>query len=169
MSLDNCYRAYGRYLVTWNSLQPVLDAAIVREIGVSATQGAIVVGALNAKSRLTVLRGLLASAGGEKADVVPLLSEINQEGKKQPMVQGSPSAGATNSLLFTRPDVAGRLAASTAEYTAEEMDEMADALADKVEALTAALAVTPAELAALKSAAEETVGRRRKEVEPVDD
>jgi len=31
MSLDNSFRAYGRFLVTFNRLNPLLDAAIVRE------------------------------------------------------------------------------------------------------------------------------------------
>lgn len=161
MSLDNSFRAYGRFLVTWNGLQPVLDVAIVREAGLDLQQGAILVAALNQKSRLTVLRGLLGHAGGEKADVVPLLSEIAQAAKKQPMLQGSALAGATNSLRFTRPEVAGRLAPALTEFTAEEMDDLADELRDHVEKLTKALAVTPADIEALRSAAEEVASHRR--------
>lgn len=163
MSLDNSYRAYGRFLVTWNGLQPVLDVAIVREAGLNQAQGAILVAALNQKTRLTVLRGLLAHAGGEKADVVPLLAEIAQTAKKQPMIQGAAIAGGPNSLRFMRPEVAGRLAPSMAEYTAEEMDELADELAEHVDTLTTALAVAPADVEELRRAAEDVVSRRRKD------
>ncbi len=163
MSLDNSFRAYGRYLVTWNGLQPVLDVAIIREAGLALAEGAILVAALNQKSRLTVLRGLLAHSGGEKADVIPLLIEITQSAKKQPMLQGAALAGGPNSLRFTRPEVAGRLAPSMAEYTAEEMEELADELADQVETLTEALAVTPSDVAELRSIGEDVVTRRRKD------
>jgi len=163
MSLDNSYRAYGRFLVTWNGLQPVLDVAIVREAGLEPAQGAILVAALNPKSRLTVLRGLLAHAGGEKADVVPLLAEIAQAAKKQPLIQGYAIAGGADSLRFLRPEVAGRLAPSMAEYTAAEMDELADELAQHVAQLTEALAISPADVEALKRAGEEVVSRRRKD------
>ena len=163
MSLDNSFRAYGRFLVTWNGLQPVLDVAIIREAGLELAEGAILVAALNQKSRLTVLRGLLAHSGGEKADIVPLLVEIAQAAKKQPMLQGAALAGGTNSLRFMRPEVAGRLAPSMAEYTAEEMDELADELAEHIATLTEALAVTPEDVAQLRSVGEEVVTRRRKD------
>jgi hypothetical protein len=163
MPLDNCFRAYGRYLVTWNGLQPVLDVAIVREAGLALAQGAIVVAALNQKTRLTVLRGLLANAGGEKADAVPLLAEIAQAAKKQPLIQGAGVAGGADSLRFLRPEVAGRLAPSSAEYTAQEIDALADELAAQIETLAAALAVTPADVDALKRAGDEIIARRRKD------
>jgi len=163
MSLDNSYRAYGRFLVTWNGLQPVLDVAIVRESGLAPEPGAIMVAALNHKTRLTVLRGLLAHAGGEKADIVPLLIEIAQAAKKQPLIQGYAMAGGENSLRFARPEVAGRLAPSLAEYTAEEMDELADELAEHIRTLTAALAVSPADVEQFKRVGEDVVSRRRKD------
>jgi len=108
MSLDNSFRAYGRFLVTFNRLNPLLDAAIVREAGLGPVTGAIIAGALNTKSRISLLRGLLLNAGGEKADIVPLLAEIAQDAKKQPIVQGLAYPGGTNSLVFQRPDVVGR-------------------------------------------------------------
>jgi hypothetical protein len=163
MPLDNSFRAYGRFLVTWNGLQPVLDVAIVREAGLNPAQGAILVAALNQKTRLTVLRGLLANAGGEKAGIVPLLAEIAQAAKKQPMLHGAGIVGGADTLRFLRPEVAGRLAPSSAEYSAEEIDELADELAAQIETLTAALAVTPADLDALKRAGDEVVSRRRKD------
>ena len=163
MSLDNSFRAYGRFLVTWNGLQPVLDVAIIRESGLNPAQGAILAAALNQKTRLTVLRGLLTHAGGEKADIVPLLAEIAQAAKKQPLIQGAAIAGGANSLRFSRPEVAGRLAPAMAEYTAEEMDELADELAANIATLTAALAVTPADVEQLKRAAEDVASHRRKE------
>jgi hypothetical protein len=163
MSLDNSYRAYGRYLVTLNRLNPLLDAAIVRETGLGPAAGAIVAGALNIKSRLGVLRALMQNSGGEKLDVVPLLAEIAQEIKKQPIVQGLASAGGTNSLVFTRSDVGGgRMGGATAEYTGEEMDELADALEARIEALARALDIAAADLSALKRAGDEMASRRRR-------
>jgi hypothetical protein len=164
MSLDNCYRAYGRYLVTFNRLNPLLDAAIVREAGLGPATGAIMAGALNTKSRLAVLRALLLNTGGEKADIVPLLTEIAQESKKQPIVQATAYAGGTNSLIFTRADVAGRGGATGAEYTAEEMDALADELSERIDNLQVALDISAADMAALKRAGEEsaTAARRRR-------
>ena len=161
MSLDNSYRAYGRYLVTFNRLNPLLDAAILREAGLGPVTGCVIAGALNTKSRLGVLRGLLLNTGGEKADIVPLLAEIAQEAKKQPIVQGLAYAGGTNSLIFMRPDVGGR-GASSAEYTAEEMDALADELSERIDNLQVALDITAADLTSLKRAADEMASRRRR-------
>jgi hypothetical protein len=161
MSLDNSYRAYGRYLVTLNRLGPLLDAAIVRETGLAAVTGAILVGALNTKSRLAVLRGLLLNAGGEKADVVPTLTEIAQAAKKQPIVQGSAFPGGTNSLLFQRPDVTGR-GAVTSEYTTEEIDALTDELEQRLDAVAKALDISAADVAALKRANDELGARKRR-------
>jgi|SRR4051812_46669536 hypothetical protein len=162
MSLDNSFRAYGRFLVTFNRLNPLLDAAIVREAGLGPVTGAIIAGALNTKSRISVLRGLLLNAGGEKADIVPLLAEIAQDAKKQPIVQGLAYPGGTNSLVFQRPDVVGRFSAASAEYTAEAIDELADDLEQRIDALARALDLTPADLAALKRANDEMGTRRRR-------
>jgi hypothetical protein len=161
MSLDNSYRAYGRYLVALSRLNPLLDAAIVREAGLGPATGAILVAALNAKSRLAVLRGLLLNAGGEKADVVPTLTEIAQEAKRQPLAQGDALPGGTNSLLFQRPDVSGR-GAVTAEYTSEEIDALADELEQRVDTVAKALDVTAADLAALKRANDELGSRKHR-------
>ena len=163
MSHDNSFRAYGRFLATWNGLQPILDVAIVREAGLKSAEGAILVAALNQKTRLTVLRGLLAYAGGERADAVPMLVEISQAAKKQPLIQGAGIVGGENSLRFLRPEVAGRLAPSNAEYTAEEIDELADQLQEGNEALTAVLGVTQEDIEDLKRASEDVIGRRRKD------
>jgi hypothetical protein len=162
MSLDNSYRAYGRYLVTFNRLNPLLDAAILREAGLGPVTGCVIAGALNTKSRLGVLRGLLLNTGGEKADIVPLLAEIAQEAKKQPIVQGIAYAGGTNSLIFTRPDVGGRGTPTSAEYTAEEMDALADELSERIDNLQVALDITAADLTSLKRAADEMASRRRR-------
>jgi hypothetical protein len=161
MSLDNAYRAYGRYLVTYNRLNPLLDAAIVRESGLGPEAGAIMVAPLNTKSRVAVLRGLLLNTGGEKADVVPLLTELAQDVKKQAIVQGDAYPGGTNSLLFVRPDVMGRGTAG-AEHTAEEIDALADALDKRVEAIGRALDINAADLATLKRANDELAARRRR-------
>jgi hypothetical protein len=168
MSLDNSYRAYGRYLVTLSRLNPLLDAAIVREAGLGPATGAILVAALNTKSRLAVLRGLLLNAGGEKADVVPTLTEIAQDAKRQPIVQGDALPGGTNSLLFQRPDVSGRGAVS-AEYTAEEIDALADELDERIDTVAKALAVTAADLAALKRANDEVGARKHRKGGAADD
>ena len=162
MSLDNSYRAYGRYLVTFNRLNPLLDAAIAREAGLGPVPGAIVTGAQNTKTRLGMLRGLLLNAGGEKASIAPLLAEITQDAKKQPMLQGLAYPGGTNSLLFARPETSGRMSAASAEYTAEEMDGLADALEANIEKLALALAITPADLAEFKRAGDEGAARRKR-------
>jgi hypothetical protein len=162
MSLDNSYRAYGRYLVTFNRLNPLLDAAIVREAGLGPVTGSIIAGALNTKSRLGVLRGLLLNTGGEKADIVPLLAEIAQEAKKQPIVQGQAYAGGTNSLIFVRPDMGGRGGPTGSEYTAEDMDALADELSERIDNLQVALDITAADLAALKRAGDEMASRKRR-------
>jgi hypothetical protein len=159
MSLDNSYRAYGRYLVTYNRLNPLLDAAIIRESGLGPASGAVLVSALNTKTRLAVLRGLLLNTGGEKADIVPLLTELAQEAKKLPLIQGTAYPGGTNSLQFHKPDVMGR-GASTSEYTAEQIDALADDLEQRIESLTQALDITTADLAALKRANDELAARR---------
>jgi len=161
MSLDNSYRAYGRYLVTLNRLKPLLDTAIIREAGLAPATGAILVAALNAKSRLAVLRGLLLNAGGEKADVVPTLTEIAQAAKKQPIVQGAAFPGGTDSLLFQRPDNTGR-GAVTSEYTTEEIDALADELEQRLDAVAKALDISAADLAALKRANDELGARRQR-------
>jgi len=161
MSLDNSYRAYGRYLVAFNRLNPLIDAAIVREAGLGPVPGAILVAALNTKSRLAVLRGLLLNAGGEKADVVPTLTELAQEAKRQPIAQGVALPGGTNSLLFQRPDISGR-GAVTSEYTCEQIDALADELEQRVDTVAKALDVSAADLAALKRANDELGSRKRR-------
>jgi hypothetical protein len=168
MSLDNCYRAYGRYLVTFNRMNPLLDAAIVREAALGPLTGAVMVAALNTKSRLAVLRGLLQNAGGEKADVVPLLTELAQEAKKQPIVQGTAYPAGTNSLQFVKPDVLGR-GAGSGEFTAEAIDALADDLDERIDALAKALAITAADLAAMKRAGEEAGARRPRQGKGDDD
>lgn len=163
MSLDQCYRAYGRYLVTFNKLNPLLDAAIVRETGLQFAQGAIVTAALSTKTRLSVMRALVAAGGGaDRAELIHLLSEIAQDAKKQPLLQGQAQPGGTNSLIFVRTDVAGRPGAGTAEFTAEDIDAAADELSDRVEALTRALGIGAPEMSALKRAGEELAARRRR-------
>ena len=154
MSLDNCYRAYGRYLVALNRLNPVLDAAIVREAGLGPATGAILVGALNTRARLATLRGLLLNAGGEKADLVPMLSDFAQVTKKQLIAQGVAFPGGTDSLLFQKPDVSGR-GVHTIEYTSAEIDALADDLEQRLDAVARSLDIGAADLAALKRANDE--------------
>jgi hypothetical protein len=164
MSLDRCYQAYGRYLVTFNRLNPLLDAAIVRETGLPFAQGAIVTAALTPKSRLTVLRALIAAGSrGDRAELVQMLSEIAQDAKKQPLLQGQAQPGAGASLIFMRTDsAAGRPAAGAAEFTAEAIDAAADALTARIDSLAATLGIGEAELSALKHAGEEVAARRRR-------
>ncbi|HEX4509268.1 MAG TPA: hypothetical protein VH328_04290 [Burkholderiaceae bacterium] len=164
MSLDRCYQAYGRYLVTFNRLNPILDAAIVRETGLPFAQGAIVTAAFTPKNRLTVLRALVAAGSrGDRAEVVQLLSEIAQDAKKQPILQGQAQPGTGNSLVFVRTDAAaGRPGAGAADFTAEAIDAAADELSARVDALAALLGIGEAELSSLKRAGEEVAARRRR-------
>jgi hypothetical protein len=164
MSLDNCYRAYGRYLVTFNRLNPLLDAAIVREAGLPLTLGAIVTAAFTSKTRLSVLRGLVAAGSrNDRGELIQLLSEIAQDAKKQPLLQGQPQPGGTDSLIFARAEAgAGRPGMGAAEFTAEAMDAAADELSARIDALAAALAIGAPELSALKRAGEEVAVRRRR-------
>ena len=164
MSIDKAFRAYGRLLVTWNSLQPVLDVAIVRESGLDITRGALITAGLTPKSRLTVLRGLLSHAGGEKADIAPLLAELSQAARKLPLLQGNPLPGQADALLVVRPE-GGKQGGTSTEFSADQISHSADDLAAQIDTLTAALAVTPADILALRKAGEELAAKRRKETD----
>jgi hypothetical protein len=165
MSSDQSYQAYGRYLVTWNRLNAVLDASIIKETGISPAHGVLLVGSLTYKSRLGVLRSLLGMAGGAKADAIPLLTEIAQNSKRQPIVQGAAADGPAGSLSFTRHDLSVRLGAAVVTYQGDELESAAEALATDIAAIQQALGVTEADLAQIAHVMSATLAKRRKDKE----
>ena len=165
MSSDKSYQAYGRYLVTWDRLNAVLDAAIIKETGLTPAHGVLLVGSLTYKSRLGVLRSLLGMAVGAKADAIPLLTEIAQDSKRQPMVQGVAADGPAGSLSFTRHDLSVRLGASVVTYQSDEIETSAEELATDIDAIQQALGITEADLAQIQHVVAATLTKRKKDKE----
>ena len=157
------YEAYGRYMVTRDRLNAVLDAAIIQETQMRVSHGVLLVSQLTPKGRLAVLRAILSQAGGEKADLVPMLAEITQELKRNAVAGGLASV-AEGGLNFTRTDIGTRAQGSVTGYSADEMADAADTLAGHVDALAEALGIDEEALARLTRSVSEMTSKKSKEV-----
>jgi hypothetical protein len=160
MSREKSFEAYGRYLVVRDRLNAVLDAAIIQETQLRVFHGVLLVAQLNTKNRLGILKAVLGQAGGEKAALAPLVSEITQELKRQPIGQSQASLGDGDGLAFMRTEVGPRTAGVVVNYTADEIAGAADALERATNALAAALGIDDASLASIQRSVVEALAKR---------
>lgn len=159
-SVDKSYSALGRYLVARDRMNAVLDAAIIQETGVRVFHGVLLTSALNPKQRLGVLKAILSQAGGEKQDVVPLVSELMQDLKRQPIAQGNSSLAPDGGVTFMRTDVGPRTAGSVVTYSVEEISVAAANLEEHVDALASALGLSDEDLVRVQRSVGEALAKR---------
>jgi hypothetical protein len=160
MSREKSFEAYGRYLVVRDRLNAVLDAAIIQETQLRVFHGVLLVAQLNTKNRIGILKAVLGQAGGEKAALAPLVSEIAQELKRQPIGQSQASLGANDGLSFMRTEVGPRTAGMVVDYSAEEIAAAADLLERATNALATALGIDDAALASMQRSVVEALSKR---------
>jgi hypothetical protein len=162
MPANKSFEAYGRYLVTRDRLNAVLEAAIIQETQLRVFHGVLLVSPLTTKVRLGVLKAVLQQAGGEKQDIVPLVSELMQDLKRQAIGQGTATVSG-DALSFTRAEVGPRTAGSVVTYSAAEIDEATETLGEHIDALAAALAIDADALVRIQRSVSDALAKRGKD------
>lgn len=94
--------AYGVFMVAWSVLEGVIQAAICKELDVSATKAVIVTGKLQFYPRAALLQALLKLHDPQNSEAISLLDKVEGWARRNALVHGLVITGEPGQLSFVK-------------------------------------------------------------------
>lgn len=95
--------SYGLFMVTWSVLETVIQAAVMKQLGIDATKTVIITGKMQFNPRLQILIYLLKSSKAS-ADLIKLLTKTESYAQRNVLVHGVIIVGDPRRLTFAKFD-----------------------------------------------------------------
>jgi hypothetical protein len=133
-------------MVAWSVLESVLEVAIMKQLGITEMQTAIITSSLGFKARASILSSLLALHNGTHTKAIKLLNQITQDAKRNALVHGHIFVGEHEKLTFVKADVSQRYRARRTTFSAADLIIHVQTLNTSVHALQVLLGVSDDEL-----------------------
>lgn len=113
---------FGLLIVTWNEFELYIELAILRITGLSQLHCSIVLGGLQHKAKVSILKALLHEQGNK--DAVSKLKAALSHAKRNALMHGVPSSDTAKSkYAFTHRSIDDRYKAATHIFTPDEFHE----------------------------------------------
>lgn len=133
---------YGIFMTLWSVLETVIQAAIMKELGVSAAKTVIITGKLQFHPRAQLLANLLKYNSQSNEEAISLLNKMEGFAHRNTIVHGLMIVGQSDRLTFVKYDGG---ASTKRSFTPSDMKKHIQALSDRVERLQALLNVSDAD------------------------
>ncbi|MDF3175060.1 hypothetical protein P3C22_24065 [Pseudomonas sp. ER28] len=137
------FQYYGLFMTLWSVLESVIQAAIMKELAVSATKAVIITGKLQFNPRAQLLANLLKHSSKPNLEAIALLNKMESFAHRNTIVHGMMVIGRSDRLTFVKYDGGASMSRS---FTPSDMEKHLEALSDRVERLQALLSVTDADI-----------------------
>lgn len=134
---------YGIFMCTWSTLESVLQAAIMKELGVSATKTVIITGKMQFNPRAQLLANLLKHSDHPNKEAITLLNKMEGFAHRNTIVHGLMVVGEADKLTFVKYDGGASLKQT---FTPIDMLKHIAGLNDRIIKLQGLLEVTESDL-----------------------
>jgi hypothetical protein len=134
---------YGLFMVTWSLLESVIQAAIMKELGLSPAKAVIITGKLQFHPRVQLLIGLLKDNVQPNGKAIKIAQKIESFAHRNTIVHGLVVVGDPNKLSFLKYDGGATVKQS---FTSETMDKHITGLSERTKKLQDLLYVTDADI-----------------------
>lgn len=114
---NNIY-LFGVFMTGWSVLESVIQAGIMKQLGVDARKAVVVTGKLQFGQRVQLLVGLLKEKGTFDQAAVKTLTALEKLGKRNIIVHGTIDVGTPGVLTFIKYDGG---ASERKSFSVEEM------------------------------------------------
>jgi hypothetical protein len=95
---------YGLFMVAWSVLESVIQAAIMKELGIEPEKSVIVTGKLQFYPRVQLLCSLLKLKGDTHKEAIKLLNKIEGAAHRNTLVHGLVIVGDPERFTFVKYD-----------------------------------------------------------------
>jgi hypothetical protein len=133
---------YGLFMVTWSVLESVLQAAIMKQLGIEAGEAVILTGKLQFNPRVQLLCGLLKK-GDTHQEAIKLLNKTEGFAHRNTLVHGNIIVGVPGQLTFVKYDGGN---SEKRIFTSDEMKKHVEALNTRITTLQSLLQITDSEI-----------------------
>jgi hypothetical protein len=130
-------------MVTWSIVETVVQAAIMKNLAIGATDAVIVTGKLQFTPRVQLLCALLKREGDTHKEAIKLLQKTEGFAQRNTMVHGNIVVGVPGVLTFIKYDGG---ASTKQSFSAEGMTKHILALNTRIETLQGLLNITNADM-----------------------
>jgi hypothetical protein len=135
----------GFFTVMWSIFDMLIDAAIMKELGLTPMQGAIVTSSLAHKAKISILRSLLNLDSKKNAEALSTLGKITQLAGRNSIMHGHVHIGDT-SLSFVKMDVDSQLTAKQKRFENLEFGALVTEIANLVKKVQGQLGLSQEDL-----------------------
>ncbi|QXW46881.1 hypothetical protein [Pseudomonas amygdali] len=130
---------YGLFMVAWSALESVIQAAIMKELGVSPIKAVIITGKLQFQPRIQLLIGLLKQNTPQNQEAIKAMQKMEGFAHRNTIVHGLVIVGKPEQLTFIKYDGGASVSQS---FIPSEMEKHIHGLADRSERIQHLLGIT---------------------------
>lgn len=140
---------YGIFMCAWSALESVLQAAIMKELDVSATKAVIITGKMQFNPRAQLLANLLKHSEHPNKEAITLINKMEGFAHRNTIVHGLMVVGEPDKLTFVKYDGGASLKQT---FTPTDLLKHVRGLNDRIIKLQALLDVSESDLESIGSA-----------------
>lgn len=138
---DQLMHMLGSFVLIWSTFESIIDAAIVKRLGITQIKGAIVVSDLGIVARVGILKSLLDLQTDKQQAALTTIGKIQEEAKRNTLMHATIHlSGGT--LEFIQLETKTRLKAKLVEYDPGEFAKRINKIGDLIDDLRDQLGVS---------------------------
>ncbi|WP_124664133.1 hypothetical protein [Burkholderia sp. Bp8998] len=134
---------YGMFMVTWSIVDSVVQTAIMKNLGIGATDAVILTGKMQFNPRVQLLCALLKREGDTHKDAIKLLNKTEGFAQRNTLVHGNIIVGVPGVLTFVKYDGG---ASTKQSFSADDMLKHVHALNTRIVTLQQLLKIADADM-----------------------
>jgi hypothetical protein len=134
---------YGMFMITWSIVDSVVQAAIMKNLGIAASDAVILTGKMQFNPRVQLLCALLKREGDTHKDAIKLLNKTEGFSQRNTLVHGNIIVGVPDVLTFVKYDGG---ASTRQSFSADNMLKHVSALNNRIVTLQQLLKITDADM-----------------------
>lgn len=154
---DQLMHMLGSFVLIWSTFESIIDAAIVKRLGITRIKGAIVVSDLGILARVGILKSLLNLQTDKQQAALTTIDKIQEEAKRNTLMHATIHlSGGT--LEFIKLETKTRLKAKLIEYDPEEFAKRINKISDLIDDLRDQLGVSERDRMSISKMGRESMG-----------
>ena len=138
----------GNFVIAWSIFDQAIDVGIMKHLGITSRQAAIVLSGLGFERKVSILRALINENSPPNKDAISSISKIMETAKRNLLLHASIWMG-NDHLEFVKMDTHKTLTVRHENYNVKRFSETIDAITANILQLQSQLQISDEELSSI--------------------